>query len=493
MMWASVRIPSDSEAWVKAAAAAAAILGATLRCVQAATVGLNPDEALQLVACHQDRFADAVRTMATFHHPPMYLALTYLARPLLYSEFGARLIPVVAGSLLPVILFLWLRPRLGLVGASTALFATALSHNLITLSAQVRSYSLAILLAAVTLLLLDQGIERLRPSRILLAGISLGLAITTDYSLAFVTPAITLYGFARLKESRAPRACWIAWTGGALAALVIFGALYWFHVRSLPTTAQDFSRSWLKGGFPVAGGSLLVFLAGASLKQFAYLAGSVAGGVVWLAAFAAALAAASRPWRLLLVMPFATGLTLSLLRLLPFGRTRHSAIVSICVAAGLALAAHRWLESRPRFWLGRLPLVMALMGVVAGGDLLDIPAGQLDRQALRSAPAYLDSVAGHGPPILATREARRLVVCYGLMERRPPLPMESIAGESLKPAELEQTFAQFRRRHGLAAGDPVYFLEGGFSSVEWPPPRPEGPLRRFGVLRLWRVGGAFSH
>lgn len=480
--------PSRPEFWFQALAFAAACFGILARCYRAATLGLNADEALHLLPVHLPSLAQAVHEFLQFHHPPLLLILTYLIRPITYEEFGARLISIVAGSLFPIVLYLWLRDRAGMVSACTALIVTSLSLNLITLAPQVRSYSLVFFLSALTLLWLDRGIDFCRLSRILLAGGALALAIMSDYSVAILCPAITLYGFARLHEARAPRRMWVAWGAMILLALAVFGALYWLQVRHFQEDASDFADSWLRNGFRARGEPLLRFLAAATIKQFAYLAGTLAAGVVLAACFALALPGASIAWRLLLLTPFATGLALSLLRLLPFGSTRHSAVVSIVIAAGAALAAQRWLVPRPR-WLLAVPLAAVLCLATARRDFMDRPDSQLDRKAFREAAVFLSSLPATTAPILATGEGRLLVQYYRIMERQPPILIVGDTFGELKRDFFEHHLARFRNDRSIAPDDPVYFVDAGYFPVEFPEPRPSQPLGRFGLLTIWRLQG----
>ncbi len=481
-----VPFPSRPKFWFQALAFAAAVFGILARCYRAAALGLNGDEALQLLPVHLGSFRDAFAQFLQFHHPPLLLILTYAIRPLTYEEFGARLISVIAGSLFPVILYLWLRGRAGIVAACTALLLTSLSLNLITLAPQVRSYSLAFFFSALTLLWLDRGIDSARLSRVLLAGCALALAIMSDYSVAILCPAITLYGFARLHEARAPRRMWAAWGAMILLALAVFGALYWLQIRHFQENSSDFAESWLRNGFRARGEPLPRFLAAATIKQFAYLAGTLAAGVVLAASFALALLHASFASRLLLLTPFATGLALSLLRLLPFGSTRHSAVVSIVIAAGAALAAERWLAPRPR-WLLAVPLAAVLFIATARRDFMDRPDSQLDRKAFREAAVFLSSLPATTAPILATGEGRLLIQYYRIMERQPPVRVLGDTFGELKRDFFEQQFARFRAGRTIAPGDPVYFVDAGYFPVELPEPRPAQPIGRFGLLTIWRL------
>jgi hypothetical protein len=486
----SVRnLTATAERLVNVCVVAAALAGTMLRCVRGATVGLNPDEALHLLACHQETFAGALREIAKFHHPPLYLVLTAMLGPLLNYELGARLIAVLAGSLLPVVLFGWLRPRLGLAAASTALVATALSPNLITLSTQVRSYTLAFLLTAAALWWLDDGVDRRRVGSLWLAGLALLGAILTDFTVALVCPAITLYGVSRLTEKWAPRPFWIAWGASVAVAGVAFGLLYWLQIRHLSIDAKGLSDLYLQGGFPREGRSIVVFSALAVLKQFAYLASSVGGGVVWLVVFVMGVAAGTRSQRLLLVTPLVTGVAMALLGLMPFARTRHSAMVSVCIAVGLALAARRWFRTRPGAWLVTAAVVMTVMVTVAEKEVLDIPDAQLDRAVLRAVPAYLHSLTDGTAPVLASEEARLMIECYRIMQGLPALRVESDEVTPKSPEAFATLAARFRERHKIAATEGMYFVEGGFFPVAPGSPYRAELVRSFAMLRVWRVAG----
>ena len=269
---------SRSEYWLKATALCALLLGAALRLVRAYTQALNPDEALHLLPCYADSLAETLLLLSRDAHPPLHSAVSCMLRPLLYSEFTSRLFGVLAGLALPVVLFFWLRERLSLAAACAALVATALSPALIDLSAEVRSYSLAMLLIALVLCWLDRSIAESSNGRLVLAGVMISLAILTDYAVLIVCPAIALYGAARLWESRAPWRAWWVWVGCQALALGVLFCLYWFHIRHLTASPAVYGTGWLSDGFRPAGQMLAVFWGKAFLKQFAYFAGTLSAG-----------------------------------------------------------------------------------------------------------------------------------------------------------------------------------------------------------------------
>jgi len=474
---------SRSEYWLKATALCALLLGALLRLLRAYTLVLNPDEALHLLPCYSDSFTEAMRLISADTHPPVHSAVTCILRPFLYGELAARLFGVLAGLMLPVVLYFWLRERLSLAAACAALTVTALWPGLVNLSAEIRSYALAMVLVALVLLWLDQGITKASQSRIALAGATLVVAILTDYSVLMVCAAIALYGAARLWESRSPARAWWLWAGCQVLALGVLVAIYWFHIRHLQTVPTDYGV----GGYPVPGQMLAVFWASGFLKQFAYLTGAVSVGVLFALIYLLAFLSTTLSWRILLLTPFVTGLALSMLRLFPFGRTRHSSVIAIFIAVGIGLAAHRWSASRSRIGPWSAPLIVVLGFVLMQENPLQMAAPLQVQQEIRGAPAYLSKLASTGVPIFVTGEAWVLVDAYRSMQHLPPFPLEHRKDWGIPPERVESEFALFRRRHAIPPHEPVYFVEGGFGPFVFPNPQPSKMLRTFGTLRVWAI------
>ncbi|MEP7365409.1 MAG: glycosyltransferase family 39 protein [Acidobacteriota bacterium] len=480
------------DVWVKWTAIAAVVVGVALRLHRAAVIALSFDECMQLLPVHSNSFAEAYEHFAEFAHPPLFLMLTYPLGALTLTELGARIVPLLSSILLPVVLYIWLRDRAGLIAACTAVTIISLSSNWITLTPQVRSYSLAFLFFVLSLMWLDQAIDRDQLIRLGLAGSALILAILSDYSLAIVCPAITLYGFARLHEVRARRPLWLAWALAIVLAMFTFGMLYWFQIRLYVVFAADFSTSWLRQGFRVPGESLAHFLIWSTYKQFAYLSSRQLTGVLFALPFLLSLPFVSVAWRVLLVMPFATGLTLCLLRLFAFGQTRHSAIVSLLIAVGVGLAAQRWLATRPRAWLAVGPALVACCYFTASPHPMDWPDDQLDPHAFRAAAEFAGSLPTAGAAVLTTGHTRDVLQYYRLIQGAPLLNLATHVYGELKSEYLIVEIAAIRANARLRPSDPVFVVDAGNYPFKYPPSQPSGPIRKFGPMRFWRLEGTGS-
>jgi hypothetical protein len=342
-------------------------------------------------------------------------------------------------------------------------------------------------LAVYALYSLDEALGALRSFRIAVAAASIALAILTDYSLVLFCPAIALYGFARLWESRAPRRFWLLWSGAQFLALGVFGALYWFQVRHLPDSASDYGYIWIKDGFRLPGQSLFAFAWNAITSQFISLTGSTLIGLLIALAVLLALRKTSMPWRILLLTPFLTGTLLSLLRFFPFGPSRHSSIVSAAIAVGLGIAAQTWLASRSRIRPMAVPIVVMGAVLVVQQFQPRAAAAYRARQEVREGSRYIAELASTGHPIFASGEAKNIVDIYQALQRQPRIRVEATKGWNLADDEIEPVFADFRRRHSIPPARPVIFVGGGFRPYRFPDPQPAHSPRQFGTIQVWEI------
>ena len=77
-----------------------------------------------------------------------------------HSEVLLRLVPAICGSLFPWVVMLWMQEIVGNAAALSAQLLLTFSPALIGLSAEVRAYTLAFLLFAIALLLLENSLVR---------------------------------------------------------------------------------------------------------------------------------------------------------------------------------------------------------------------------------------------------------------------------------------------------------------------------------------------
>src|SRR5262249_27158101 len=149
-----------------------------------------------------------------------------------------------------------------------------LAPHLITVSAQLRSYTLALLFLSASLVVLEEALESDRRWTMAVYSVLLWLCILSDYSMAWFAGAAGLYALLRLCGSSARVKA--TWAVGQLAALVLYGVLFTMQVQQYRANgvAQEAVSVFLRAEFPQPGG-MLVFPFAGTLKQFAYLMASV--------------------------------------------------------------------------------------------------------------------------------------------------------------------------------------------------------------------------
>jgi hypothetical protein len=190
----------DFERWEIVFGGVVFLAGLALRLRLALSTYLNSDEALQALLA-LGSWGDTLRNALTVTHPPLILAVAHVALLISRTEFALRLVPLLAGSLFPVLLFFWLRGVAGKIAAMTALFLLTLAPHLIALSAQLRSYTLALLMLSASLVVFEQALEKSRWRMMALYSVLLWLCILSDYSMAWFVGAAGVYGLLRLKGS----------------------------------------------------------------------------------------------------------------------------------------------------------------------------------------------------------------------------------------------------------------------------------------------------
>src|SRR6516165_10296041 len=120
---------------------------------------LNPDEA-EIALLAFGTWGDVLRnSLKLGDHPPLLIVITHAVSLISRTELALRLVPVLAGSLFPLLLFAWLRRAAGMMAAMAALFLLTLAPHLITVSAQLRSYTLALLFLSASLVVLEEALE----------------------------------------------------------------------------------------------------------------------------------------------------------------------------------------------------------------------------------------------------------------------------------------------------------------------------------------------
>lgn len=464
--------------------------GLALRLRLALLSYLNPDEALHALSAF-GTWGDTVRYAPLDGHPPLLLFVTHAVALISRTELALRLVPVLTGSLFPLLIFLWLRRVAGRMAAMAALFLLTLAPHMITLSAQVRSYTLSFLFLAAALLLLEEALENNRWSMMALFSVSLWLAILSDYSIAWFAGAAGLYVLLRLRGSSARvKATWIA---GQVVALSLYGVLFATEVQSGTTAKlQTAATGWLKGAFPQPG-NMLAFPFAGTLKQFAYLMASVPLGALALLLFAAAVYCLwtgrtgiernkARALAALLMLPFVLAIAGAYAHQFPYARTRHTAVLGIFGAIGVAIL----IETLPRrlaiALLAGALLLTPLWLWKADADQQDIGTDRNRRVFILQTLDYMRATIPPGATIFTEATTLSVLAYYDghiqpLAEHLPGQFTETLLAGRWRTAAMDYEFtpeyyktgvAAFRRKYGLGEDEAVWVLDGGWDVATIP-------------------------
>ncbi len=472
-----------------AVVAAMAACGLLLRFREAATTYLNPDEAwhvLLAVSPQTHGVAGLMRAAMDVSHPPVLIVALKVVACFGRSEVTLRLIPVVAGTLFPVFVMLWVRRLAGCAAGICAAATLLFSPALIGLSAEVRSYTLALLFTSIALWLLDVALDRSSVRYLAAFHGFLYLAILADFCVVWAVATMGVYALCRLIRDHAPGRVWLTWSVGQALALAIYVVL-------LITQASRFAHSfesdlaikgWLRDFYLQQGESVARFVGRTAMGPFEYLLGTVKLG--WLGA-AGALIGVYQAWRrswhvaLALALPLPLAMTGALLRLLPYGASRHCAALSIFIAAGIGIGAVAFTRHRIAAALAGTLLFMGLANMRAGTPIFTTP---VERHRLSDMRSAIDFLRSHVPvgSVVVTDQGTDLMLVYYL---HAPYQKNTVYPYSVREAggyhlfvaptfefqnetDLRETMAEAKRRFHLEG--PVWVAAGGISlHVKTPP------------------------
>jgi hypothetical protein len=454
------------------------VAGFLLRLRAALHTAFNPDEALHAVLAF-GTWSETLSNALRVTHPPLLAIITYLVARVSHTELALRMVPLVAGSLFPLLLFIWLRRVAGDLAGAGAFLILTLSPNLIALSAQLRSYTLGLLFFAAALVVLEEGLKRNRWQWMCAFSVLLWLSIASDYSMAWAVGGLGIYALLRLRASST--ATKVAWAMGQVGALGLYGFLYLIQVRQFRGSDIEASAvtGWLRGGFPQSGEMLLFPIASAA-KQFKYLTGSTVMGGIGLALFAAAIVLLLRTPRTralaaLLAIPFLLAMAGAYARLFPYGASRNTVVLGVLGAIGIATL----LERAPR------RVGIGLVGVILiAGPLwqlmLSTETFPLSRNDMHQCVDYLRATIPGGKPLFADEAIVHLLTYYAGDTQLPPAShgrrfVESLVGGRWSLAvrdyqyysreEYKAALEGFRRQYGFSPDERVWVLDGGWVPV----------------------------
>jgi len=385
------------------------VIGAAVRCYYASASYLNPDEAMHYSAAAAPDWLGALRASRHQAHPPLLVLITHAWLPFATSEGLLRAPSVVAGVLSLWLLYRWLFVAAGSAAALAGLMFLTVSPAMISAATEVRHTAWLILFIAAALLAAEHFATRHRVGDAARLSAALCAAMLSHYGAALIVAAAALYLPWRLLLSRARLRAWLMWALLQIpVAMVGYWALFVHGSRWAPKLAAAVPKH-----VPTSGAARFSYLAPAlhqpekeSAAAFVvrglydvwlYLCGSHVTATLTLIVLgiAAARAWKSGGWRclcwpflMIVVLPLVIGGVAGVLRLYPFGPSRHVAFLLPFAAAAIGIASAQLLQQRA-WWVGGVAVVAVplwLWSTVPAND----PA-RMARPYMTAALAYLDS------------------------------------------------------------------------------------------------------
>jgi hypothetical protein len=334
-------------------------LGFFLRLFHAQYRFLNADEALHYLLSVAPSLAGAYHASLTTVHPPLLILFLHYWGMIGQSELFLRLPSMLAGIGFCWLMYRWLRmvtdDDVALLGLVLLLFSPAL----VFLSAEIRQYALLLLFSSASLFFFESALQRRSALRMVVSAVSLYLALLTHYSSLIFALTLGVYALLRLVTARMSARVIAVWVAGQIGALGIVSVLYVTHISKLEArgAGEWIAESYLRRSiFQLGDDHVFSFVARSNLRLFHYFFCQGAVGVVALILFAVGVAFLLRqrrsadaevtpaPWLLpiLLLFPLAVNCALAVLRIYPYGGTRHNSYLAIFIFPAISTALARW-------------------------------------------------------------------------------------------------------------------------------------------------------
>lgn len=414
--------------------------GLLVRIWHASGTYLHPDEALHFFIANKTSWLEMYRASRSLSHPPLLIFILYAWRTLGTSELVLRIPSIIAGTAFCWLMYKWLAKVFSQRAAWIGLILVLFLPSSIDLSTEVRQYALLLMFCTGSAYFLELALEKDSASWMLGSGVCLWLAIFSHYSSFLFAAVLGVYAISRIVRRQPSLRVLAAWEAGQIIA---FGLAYFFYVTHIATLGQsygggDATRGWMAGSYlgssyyTAAKDNALLFIFARTGSVFQYVLGQVAVGDLAFAAFilgaVLALKGAAAVTRfqisLLLLLPFALNCLTALLRLYPYGGTRHSAFLIPFALAGVSVAiAWAW-KANTGAAVATSLLIVAVCNLWSS-HRENVP-GNHRLGDMRAAMVFVDRQSP-AEPIFADYQTS-LMLDYYLCEHRPVTMNRSVAG-----------------------------------------------------------------
>ena len=443
---------------------------------------LNPDESLHYtVAAHEwDGWTGFYENATRVVHPPLFIGILQGMLHFGRSESTLRFVPIAAGAVFPWFVMLWVQRFAGSAAALSTQLILTFSPSLIDLSTEVRAYTIAFLFLSISLVMLEKALDTTSLRYLAWFHLSLYLAILSEYCVAWFVGALGIYALLRLRTVPRQRNFWAAWVIGQVGALGIYVFLYRTHIAKISYRGvEGLNITYLQMNFPEQHESLFHFILKGSIRQFKYLFELPI--LAWLGVIAFLfgvyrLGRTKSPLHaMLLVLPFCFACLGAILKLFPYGATRHTAILSIAAAAGIGVTVAVFVRTRLLPILAVALPVVVLWNLWAPDSYLPLPRERRQLASMHEAVQYLRSEVD-SKSVIVTDDGTSYMLNYylpcselGNYSVAEPYPMRQCAGLRFVIAptfefsgftDVADNLAQIQRTYHLDV--PIWVVAGGF-------------------------------
>jgi len=322
---------------------------------------LNPDEALHYFLAHQPSLKLAYEASLTTAHPPLMILFLHYWSWLGRSELFLRLPFVIGGTVFCWVMFLWIRKVAGGTAACFALAMFLFAPSLISISAEIRQYSVLLLFCSCCLYSLERALNNDGQNSLrwmIFSALTLYLSLLTHYSAMIFAVAVGVYGLLSLVRQQWPSKLTIAWTLCQAGALAVCIFLYESQISKLRQSGvpSEIAATWLKGSiFQPGQKNLANFAWSNTLRLFRYFFSHGTIGVIGFALFVFAIVSLilldknsepkshNRELAVLLAAPLVVTFILAIAGVYPYGGTRHDALLAVFAISGISIGLDRLL------------------------------------------------------------------------------------------------------------------------------------------------------
>lgn len=458
------------------------------RLIEAGSTYINPDESSYFTMGVGHTLVEVYHRSTATHHPPLFVFVLHAVTRISASELALRAVPILAGVTFPWFFYRWLGLVWSKAAGYLALVILAFAPHLISLSAQARGYTLALLGISVSLYCLERALREASTRWLLPATLALYLAILSEYFTSFFAAGAGVYFLLRVWGTKPKRAFLGAWATGQLGGVCIYVLLYFTHIQEIADTGSSIGamEGFLRHGFPWPHTNALVFLVKGVVKQSTYLFASIPIGGLMLIPFAFGAwllwqgqspedARKTRAILALATVPFAVAAASSFLRVHPFLNSRHTVILGIFVALLCSPALARWARSREWTILPAALLLVPLWHTAAVTDTHNIGPHRHRRHLMVQAADHIRNNLPQGAFVLTDAETK-LIIDYYLApgesnwDHRTPrsvswtnhVQIVSYRYAWKGPDDVQQDLAQLREEFNPPPGQGIWMIEGGW-------------------------------